>query len=75
MIELLMMQGARPSFSTKKLAKVNMPSTFPGLGKARVEICLEAKSARNLGHPTISKDNPTRQIPPRVATKDENHPM
>ena len=35
MIELLMMQGARPSSSTKKLAKVNMPSTFSGLGKAR----------------------------------------
>ena len=34
-IELLMMQGARPSSSTKKLAKVNMPSTFSGLGKAR----------------------------------------
>ena len=30
-----MMQGARPSSSTKKLAKVNMPSTFSGLGKAR----------------------------------------
>ena len=29
------MQGARPSPSTKKLAKVNMPSTFPRLGKAR----------------------------------------
>src|ERR1700738_1744885 len=35
MIELLMMQGTRPSSSTKKLAKVNMPSTFSGLGKAR----------------------------------------
>jgi hypothetical protein len=35
MIELLMTQGARPSSSTKKLAKVNMPSTFSGLGKAR----------------------------------------
>ena len=35
MIELLMMQGARPSSSTKKLAKVNMPSTFSRLGKAR----------------------------------------
>jgi hypothetical protein len=35
MIEFLMMQGARPSFSTKKLAKVNMPRTFSGLGKAR----------------------------------------
>ena len=32
MIELLMMQGARPSSSTKKLAKVNMPSTFSRLG-------------------------------------------
>ena len=30
-----MMQGARPSSSTKKLANVNMPSTFSGLGKAR----------------------------------------
>ena len=35
MIELLMMQGARPSSATKKLAKANMPSTFSGLGKAR----------------------------------------
>jgi hypothetical protein len=35
MIKLLMMQGARPSSSTKKLAKVNMPSTFSGFGKAR----------------------------------------
>jgi hypothetical protein len=35
MIELVMMQGARPSSLTKKLAKVNMPSTFSGLGKAR----------------------------------------
>ena len=35
MIELLMMQRARPFSSTKKLAKVNMPSTFSGLGKAR----------------------------------------
>ena len=35
MIKLLMMQGARPSSSTKKLAKVNMPSTFFGLGTAR----------------------------------------
>ena len=29
------MQGARPFSSTKKLAKVNMPSTFSGFGKAR----------------------------------------
>ena len=29
------MQGARPSSSTKKLAKVNMPNNFSGLGKAR----------------------------------------
>ena len=35
MIEFLMMQGTRPSFSTKKLAKVNMQSTFLGLGKVR----------------------------------------
>jgi hypothetical protein len=35
LIELLMMQGSRPSSSTKKLAKVNMPSTFSGLGKAK----------------------------------------
>ena len=28
MIKLLMMQGARPFSSTKKLAKVKMPSTF-----------------------------------------------
>jgi hypothetical protein len=26
---------------------------------AQTKICLEAKSARNLGHPTNSKDNPT----------------
>ena len=38
-----MMQGARPSSSTKKLAKVNMPSTFSRLGKARKvkEFCLK----------------------------------
>ena len=35
LIEHLLLQGARPSSSTKKLAKVNMPSTFSGLGKAR----------------------------------------
>ena len=35
MIELLMMQGSRPSSSTKKLAKVYMPSTFLGLDNAR----------------------------------------
>ena len=35
MIELLMTQGARPSSSTKKLAKVNMPNTFSELGKAK----------------------------------------
>jgi hypothetical protein len=35
MIELLMMQRARLSSSTKKLAKVNMPSTFSWFGKAR----------------------------------------
>ena len=29
------MQDARPFFSTKKLAKVNMPSSFFGLEKAR----------------------------------------
>ena len=34
-IELLMMQGARPSSSTKKLAKVNMPNIFSRLGKTR----------------------------------------
>ena len=34
MIELLMMQGARPSSSTKKLAKVNMP--VPSLDLARL---------------------------------------
>jgi hypothetical protein len=28
------MQGVRPSFSTKKLANVNMPSMLLGLGKA-----------------------------------------
>ena len=35
LIEHLLMQGSRPSSSTKKLAKVNMPSTFSRLGKAR----------------------------------------
>jgi hypothetical protein len=35
MIEFLMMQGVRPSSLTKKLAKVNMPITFSGLGKAK----------------------------------------
>ena len=35
MIELLMMQSARPFFLIKKLAKVNMLSTFSGFGKAR----------------------------------------
>ena len=35
LIEHLLMQGSKPSSSTKKLAKVNMPSTFSGLGKAR----------------------------------------
>jgi hypothetical protein len=34
LIELLMMQGARPSSSTKKLAKVYMLNTFLELGKA-----------------------------------------
>ena len=34
MIKFLMMQCARPS-SIKKLAKVNMPSTFSELSKAR----------------------------------------
>ena len=34
-IELLMMQGARPSSSTKKLAEVNMASIFLRLGKAK----------------------------------------
>jgi hypothetical protein len=29
----------------------------------------------NFGHPTISNDNPTGQILPKVATKEENHPM
>ena len=31
LIEHLLMQGSKPSSSTKKLAKVNMPSTFSGL--------------------------------------------
>ena len=35
MIKLLIMQGVRPSLSTKKLAEVNMPNTFFGLGKVR----------------------------------------
>ena len=35
MIEFLIVQGARPSFSTKKLAKFNMTSTILKLGKAR----------------------------------------
>jgi hypothetical protein len=33
-----MMQGARPSSSTKGLIKVNMPSTFFGLGKTKGKI-------------------------------------
>ena len=35
MVELLMMQGARPSSLRKKLAKANMASIFAGLGKAK----------------------------------------
>ena len=35
LVELLMMQGSRPSSSRKKLAKANMPSIFMGLGKER----------------------------------------
>ncbi|MGH3053573.1 MAG: hypothetical protein ACRDL7_01175, partial [Gaiellaceae bacterium] len=35
MIAHLLIQWSRPSSLTKKLAKVNMPSTFSGLGKAR----------------------------------------
>ena len=35
MIKLLMLLGTRPSSSTKKLAKVNIPSTFFRLGRAR----------------------------------------
>jgi hypothetical protein len=35
MIELLMIQGARPFSSTKKLPNVNKPNTFSGLGKAK----------------------------------------
>jgi hypothetical protein len=35
LIEHLMMQGPRPSSSLKKLAKVNIPSAFFGLGKAK----------------------------------------
>ena len=41
---------------------------------AQAEICPKAKSARNLGHPTNSKDNLMGQISPRVVTKEENHP-
>lgn len=33
MIEFLMKEGVMPSYSTKKLAKLNMPSTFSGFGK------------------------------------------
>ena len=35
LIEHLLTQEARPSSSTKKLAKVNIPSTFSGLRKAK----------------------------------------
>lgn len=35
MVKFLMMQGVRLTSSRKKLAKVNIPSTFSGLGKAR----------------------------------------
>ena len=34
-VKLLMMQGVRLTTSKKKLAKVNMSSTFSRLGKAR----------------------------------------
>jgi hypothetical protein len=34
MVESLIMQDARPSSCTKKLANVNMPNTFSGFGKA-----------------------------------------
>jgi hypothetical protein len=53
MIELLMTQGTRPSSSTKKLAKVNMPSTFSGLGKARKvkEFLLEIDNYYNVQRP------------------------
>ena len=35
MLKLFMVQGARLPSSTKKLAKVNMPSTYFGLGKSK----------------------------------------
>jgi hypothetical protein len=43
MIELVMMQGARPSSTTKKLAMVDMPMTFFGFGKSKKveEVLLE----------------------------------
>ena len=34
--ELLMMQGARPSSSRKKLVKVNMSSTFANLARQKM---------------------------------------
>jgi hypothetical protein len=53
MIKLFMMQGARFFSSTKKLAKVNMPSTFSRLGKAKnvKEILLEIDNYYDVQRP------------------------
>ena len=53
MIKLFMMQGARPSFLTKKLAKVNMSSTFLGVCKAKKvkKIILEMDNYYNVQRP------------------------
>ena len=50
-------------------------STGPAQQSGSSRHMSRGKGARNLGHPTNSKNNPTGQIPPRVATKEENHPM
>lgn len=44
------MQGARPSSSKKKLAKINMPSIFLGIDKARKvkELLLEINNCYDL---------------------------
>ena len=51
--------------------KLNSPAQQDGSS----EICPKTRSARSLGHPTNSRDNPTRQMPTKVGTKEENHPM
>ena len=52
-IELLMMQGTRPSSSTKKLTKVNIPSFFPGVdnGKKVKAFLLETNNYYDVQRP------------------------